>query len=217
VPTVRPRDAAGTILIRAPRDGRGQPEVLLGRRHGRARFMPGLYVGPGGRIEPIDATPSGFAESLPDTSGAVDRDTRRRLALFARCALRETAEETGLLLGQAGAAPPRVAPVWRPFQRAGIAPGFADLRLIARAITPADSPIRFHTRFFLANGDAVAGSLKGDGELEDLRWVAAARLESLPMPEVTALVVADALRQRSRPEAVRAYTWRGGRRFVQMR
>ena len=48
---VRPRDAASLILHRARK---GHTEVLMGRRPLSARFMPGVYVFPGGATEPTD-------------------------------------------------------------------------------------------------------------------------------------------------------------------
>jgi len=49
---VRPRDAASLILLRERSTGL---EVLLGRRGKDARFMPGRYVFPGGRVTAEDA------------------------------------------------------------------------------------------------------------------------------------------------------------------
>ncbi len=174
--------------------------------------MPGVYVGPGGRLDAGDARPSGFPETSPRAEGAVDAATRRRLLAFARCALRETAEETGLLFGRPDDGSAAAQPAWRAFAAAGLSPAFGALRLIARAITPSDSPIRFHTRFFLIDGALACGGRTGDGELEDVGWVPATRIENLPMAEVTALVLAEALRQCETPGPARAYTWRGSRR-----
>ncbi|HKW55708.1 MAG TPA: hypothetical protein VJO12_18620, partial [Stellaceae bacterium] len=53
-PAARPRDAASLILLR---DGARGLEVLIGRRGKGARFMPGRYVFPGGRIADDDAGP----------------------------------------------------------------------------------------------------------------------------------------------------------------
>src|SRR5436190_23921334 len=50
-PYVRPKDAATLILV----DRTGPlPKVLLGKRHQRHKFMPGRYVFPGGRVDPVD-------------------------------------------------------------------------------------------------------------------------------------------------------------------
>ena len=48
---VHPNDAASVVLLRGSRE---DPEVLLGRRRLDARFMPGLYVFPGGRVDRAD-------------------------------------------------------------------------------------------------------------------------------------------------------------------
>src|SRR5437762_4738258 len=48
---VRPRDAASLILLR----GAGRDlELLAGRRPGHVKFMPGVYVFPGGAIDRDD-------------------------------------------------------------------------------------------------------------------------------------------------------------------
>lgn len=171
----------------------------MGRRHRASGFMPSVYVFPGGRLEATDRRPSGFPEALASPTSGVDSVTRREIACFARAAIRETYEETGLLLGHPDTAPRAAAvgrepAVWQAFARAGLVPAFSALTLVARAITPAGSPRRFHTRFFLADGTAARGTFRGDGELEDLRWVPLADVASLPLPaEVTGLVLREAL------------------------
>ena len=190
------------MLIRQAAAGAGI-EVLLGRRSGRSRFMPGIYVFPGGRVGPEDRRISGFAEPLPDPPPGLDRDSRRRLAVFARAALRETFEETGLLLSTVDVTPvpPPLrstgAAVWNAFTAAGLAPHFAGMRLVARAITPAASPVRFHNRFFLAEGASAAGEIGGDGELEDIHWAPLENLPELPMADITRLVLEEALTHRA--------------------
>ena len=195
--------------------------------------MPGIYVFPGGRLGLEDRRPSGFAEPLPDQPPGLDRATRQRLPVFARAALRETYEETGLLLGAADAGsshPPRLGAIglggpglggaepWKAFAAAGLDPGFAGMRLVARAITPTASPVRFHTRFFLAEGAAAAGEFGGDGELEDIHWAPVDGLPELPMAEITQLVLEEALAHRAgaggpnRPAPL--FRWIGPRRYT---
>jgi len=200
--------------------------------------MPGIFVFPGGRVASEDRRPSGFPEPLPDPQPGLDRTSRQDLAVFARAALRETYEETGLLLGATGASgaawdvdpaipprpprPPRPdgdsTEPWRAFVSSGLAPGFGGLRLVARAITPATSPVRFHSRFFLADGGAVAGEIGGDGELEDIHWAPLESLPSLPMADITLLVLEEALAHRRagtdgprRPAAL--FRWVGPKRY----
>lgn len=48
---VRPKDAASLILWK---DGPRGIEILMGRRHHNLRFMPGVLVFPGGRVDHDD-------------------------------------------------------------------------------------------------------------------------------------------------------------------
>ena len=194
---VRPVDAAGLVLIRAGRHG---PEVLLGRRHRRVAFLPDIYVFPGGRVDPADADPSGFAEPIPPavTAQLGSGGSRRPAAAFVRAALRETQEETGMLVGRPSqGAPPAgaLAEPWRRFAAQGLAPAFDAVDFVCRAITPAASHRRYNTRFFLADGASALGELAGSGELEDLRWFRLDEVGGLGLVDVTQVVLAEALRR----------------------
>ena len=84
-------------------------------------------------------------------------------------AIRETWEETGVLIGKTGKFEPtqtqrRPAPL-----RCGIDPPPAQLEYIVRAVTPTHSPMRFDTRFFM-DGGKVGGELIETKELEDIGW-----------------------------------------------
>ncbi len=194
---VKPVDAAGLVLIRA--GSKGEPEILLGRRHRKAGFLPDIYVVPGGRVDTADNDPSGFRESLqPAVAAALMSGGSRRPALaFPRAALRETLEETGLLVGQPGAAdgPAAHHPTWEAYSAAGLAPDFDSFDFICRAITPVTSHRRYNTRFFLADGACAVGSVTGDGELEDLAWRPVSALSGLEIVDVTEYVLKEALRR----------------------
>ena len=187
--TVKPVDAAGLVLLR---QGTAGLEVLLGRRHARAGFLPDIYVFPGGRVERYDA----LGEALPLAPGvaaALARATRRQPSTFLRAALRETAEETGLTVPEAAA---------------------AHVDFVCRAITPTRSHRRYNTRFFLADGTNAIGELAGNGELEDLCWWPLAALSRLAIVDVTEFVLTEALRRwRQRipigSEPARLFCYRG--------
>ena len=169
--SVRPVDAAGLVLLR---DGKQGLEVLLGRRHARAGFLPDIYVFPGGRVEPADG--AGPALGLaPTVAAELSRATRKPAEAFVRAALRETAEETGLTLARAA---------------------LAGIHFICRAITPTYSRRRYNTRFLMADGAFAEGQLGGDGELEDLAWRPVAALEGLAIVDVTAFVLKEAVARR---------------------
>lgn len=195
---VRPVDAAGLILLRGRRDA---PEILLGRRHSKTAFLPDIYVAPGGRVDPADLAPSGFPEAIhPAVAGNLAIGCRRPPIAFLRAALRETHEETGLLVGRAAASANALgsgagAGVWGAYGAAGLAPEFAGLDFVLRAITPRESPRRYNTRFFLADGSQVAGELKGDGELLDLGWRSSGDLDKLNIVDVTWALIRAAMRR----------------------
>ncbi len=190
--TSRPRDAASLVLLRDTPEG---PEVLLGRRPATARFMPEVYVFPGGALEPQDRLASGLPERFSALPPGTDAATGTLGPALARCALRELHEETGLLLTDGPLTGPAEAsaPVWSSYRAAGRRPGFGGLSLVFRAVTPPDLPIRFDTRFFRADGLTVEGRLSGSGELEDLAWRPLRTLGGLPLRQVTRAALEAAL------------------------
>jgi 8-oxo-dGTP pyrophosphatase MutT (NUDIX family) len=162
----RPRDAASLILLRGEGDGL---EVLVGRRSARARFMPGVYVFPGGGIE--------TADRLPWSVEAGAEALAPRLRQSARAALRETWEEVGVLVGRGATAAPEaapVAPIEAPIVRAyrlhGLTAAIDRLRYVGRAITPSYLSRRFNTRFFAGDGGDVVGEPRASAELDDAGW-----------------------------------------------
>ncbi len=189
---VRPRDAAGLVLLKPGRDGL---TVLMGRRHRKARFMPGVLVFPGGCLEASDHRPSGFQEAFHPPPEGLDAASRRKLPGLLRCALRETWEETGILVGSSGPAPKTGpdASHWQAFAERGLVPSLQRPRLLARAITPTRSPIRFHTRFFLAVTDQVVDARPGDGELDDVSWIPVEQARQEELIDVTRFVLERAI------------------------
>jgi 8-oxo-dGTP pyrophosphatase MutT (NUDIX family) len=171
------------------RDGARGLEALMGRRGMSAPFMPGVYVRPGGRVTADDrqewAGEAGRPRTLEDDSG---------LLRLPRAALRETWEETGLVVGRPGAAEPAGSrPVERAYAAAGVHPALDLLSYIGRAITPTVSPTRYDTRFFVADGSYVAGDLADSTELEDVGWHPADPEGTLAMSGVTRFMLARAV------------------------
>ncbi len=100
--------------------------------------------------------------------------------------MRETFEETGLIIGAPDPAPGRrVPPGWQAFFETGMAPALEDLEYIARAVTPTIRPVRFNARFFMIHTRHVTGELAGSGELVDLRWFPIGEARELEMPMIT--------------------------------
>jgi 8-oxo-dGTP pyrophosphatase MutT (NUDIX family) len=197
-PNLRPRDAATLIVI----DRRGrEPKVLMGRRHPRLTFMPGQFVFPGGRIEEGDRRMPAFGSLHPRAEDALNKRVARPSAgrgrALALAAVRETFEETGLLIGTREYGPPEAAPdgPWARFHEHAVMPDLDAMALVARAITPPRRPRRYDTRFFAVDRAAVAAEVAGltgpDSELVDLVWVSLADAAGLNCPTITHVILEE--------------------------
>ncbi len=194
-PYRRPRDAATLIIVR---QGKRAPEILLGCRDAAHAFMPNRYVFPGGRVDLADGhVPVGSGLRADVEDRLLRAATPSRARALAIAAIRETFEETGLIIGrkakQSVAGP--VDEAWRGFLDAGFAPALDALDYIARAITPPGRPRRFNARFFMADATSIAGgTIKSNGELGDIRWVPLDEAQQLPVPTITSLVLGEVAR-----------------------
>ena len=164
-PVVTPRPAATVVLLRPTRAAEGAAdgatlETLLTRRPAHMRFGGGIDVFPGGRIDPDDA----------DAAAA---------------AVRETLEETGIVIDR------------------------ADLIPLTRWVTPLGLPSRFDVRFFAALVDAAAEVAVDSDEVDHWRWLTPARAiagmrtgeTTMWLPTVVTLQQLDGLRGRAAIEA----------------
>jgi len=145
---VRARHAASLLVWRQNGDA---TEILMGMRGARHRFMPNRLVFPGGAVDRADLSAPVASGLSKRTEAALHRNANAILAHgLGYAAARELLEETGLSLG--------------------VPPALDGLEYLARAVTPADSPIRFNARFFCIHASHVTGELGGDGELDNLRF-----------------------------------------------
>lgn len=172
---VIPKDAASLLLWR---DGPKGVEVLMGRRHHALRFMPGVLVFPGGRVDRADYTTRPMSELSPGTRRMLEVSARPSLAqALAVAAARELHEETALRLGE--------------LRGDRLEPDLAPMSYLCRAITPVGRPLRFHARFLIAPADAARGTIQGSGELEELRFFPMDDLAGQPVMNITALILAE--------------------------
>lgn len=236
----RPRPAATAILLR---DGGGAPEVLLLRRTRSAGFVPGAYVFPGGRVDPSDGAEElgsrlaggpgetwahrlGTAPETASREGGTGKATDFPAFAHLVAALRETFEETGVLVGRSGdgAFPPAAAadPAMER-RREELLAGEADFlevlremdlalddaraAYVAHWVTPEAEPRRYDTRFFAVHVPADLEVAPAADEITDHRWLSPdAALErhgegKLPMVFPTIRTLED-LRPFRNPEEV---------------
>ncbi|KCZ94033.1 NUDIX hydrolase [Hyphomonas johnsonii] len=198
-PSPRPKDAATLILVR--RDG-PEPRVLLGKRSGRHSFMPEKYVFPGGRVDPQDARAPTLTPLSDPVATKLAIGTRRAPHAFALTAIRETFEETGLIVGRPGQAKGKPPAGWDRYYSEGVMPSLRAFQFIGRAVTPPFRPKRFDARFFMADAqDALIDERPPvDGaELSDLQWVTLTDSLDLDLPSVTRFMLGEIGERLARP------------------
>jgi 8-oxo-dGTP pyrophosphatase MutT (NUDIX family) len=201
-PNVTPKDASTLILL--DRSG-PSPKVLMGKRHQRHTFLPGSFVFPGGGVDTADRLMPIGAPLDPRAEAKLMLHMRWPSAAKARglalAAVRETFEETGLLLGSkrdtALAAP---AGPWSAFAEANIHPDLSTVHFIARAITPPRRARRYDTRFFTADANAIAHKIEGkvgpEAELVELVWLPLDGIkEQIELLAITEIVLLDLQKQ----------------------
>lgn len=159
------RPASTVALIR---DVDVNLEVYLLRRVPNMAFAAGMYVFPGGSVDPKDAEGSaeGWVGPAPEEwADQLGTDAVTAAALV-RAAVRETFEESGVLLAASLMNDERTAPSVTETERAELEAGRLSLaallarhRLALRAdllaplqhwVTPELAPRRYDTRFFVA-------------------------------------------------------------------
>ncbi len=167
VRAVRARHAASLIVLR--QDARA-PEMLMGVRGARHRFMPHRLVFPGGAVDRGDLVAASATPLAPHTRARLERSASAALAHgLGIAAARELEEETGL--------------------RLGTPPALDGIDYICRLVTPTDSHMRFNARFLVVDAARVSGTLAGSGELEGLRFYAVDEALSLDLAAPTRKVI----------------------------
>jgi 8-oxo-dGTP pyrophosphatase MutT (NUDIX family) len=171
-------------------------EVLMGRRAARHRFVPHHYVFPGGRLDRSDLASTVKTKLRTEVQSALCLHCTPVMAqALAVTAVRETFEETGLALGDGQSYELHRLDYW------------------LRAITPSQSPIRFHARFFAAEAKHLRGQLRSNGELLDLDWRPLDECLKLPIVDVTEFILRR-LASGQGFEGVALFSFRNGRAIV---
>lgn len=186
----RPRIAATVVLTIGDRHN---PKILMGQRSKRHDFMPNVYVFPGGRVDRIDS----FAPYAGDLSPRTERVLEvavapRKARAIALCCIRETYEETGLMIGADAPAQHRNMknPSYDAFRKAGQLPDISNLEVFGRAITPPHRHKRFDAWFFHRHLGDVAPPEVGDSrELLDVGWFTLDEIKNLELQRATVMMM----------------------------
>src|SRR5512146_3151272 len=188
---VTPLPAATVTLVR---DSGGGIEVLLLQRNFQSGFMPGMYVFPGGALDPADFLPDAAAlcSGLDDARASSLLKLQRGGLAYWIAAVRESFEEAGLLLANdeegemvAFSRPETIERFRR--HRQALNAGELDFTAVLREeslllaadrlvffshwIPPAGAPRRYDTRFFIARAPAAQDALHDNRETIAHRWV----------------------------------------------
>lgn len=189
------RPSATVLLLR---EQGSRLEVLMTRRHGGMSFMAGLWVYPGGKVDPADMSPEALGRLTTEarlrceeivTRGPMNRfPLERSLGMFV-AACRETFEEIGVLLARDATGKPCAPTLIDQLQadrKASIAAPESFIKLLVRHdltidasslvywahwITPSAAPKRFDTNFFVIPAPPGQEIRIDTSEATEWRWV----------------------------------------------
>lgn len=172
---IEARDAATLAILR---DGGKGLEILVTVRPRTLRFMGGATVFPGGALSPSDADARwerASTLSCADAAALTGEDADCALSFFV-CALRESFEEVGFILGVGDLPVDRIeAEDGSDFLEACLARGAVlslhELVYAGRWVTPQGAPVRFDTRFFCVCAPAGWEPRPDPREVESATWV----------------------------------------------
>ena len=148
-----PRPAATILMLR---DGAAGLEVMMICRAREIAFASGALVFPGGRVDPEDAA----LAPQDDPLGA-----------FRIAAIREAWEECGLLLARPPAPAVGEGAFAAHLRGLGLSPAHDALVRFAHWVTPAHSPKRFDTHFFLAPAPEGQEAVHDGREATEAVWL----------------------------------------------
>ena len=201
-----PRDAATVVILRTPAGGSGV-EVLMLRRTAAMKFAPGAYVFPGGSVDPADygAEVGWHGPSAAEFGARLGAPAEVARALVC-AAVRETFEESGVLLAGESDCGPLAAPSGPSWEADRLAVASGALKLAellsrrglvlradllvpwARWITPEGESRRFDARFFVAalpDGQEAVGH---EAEADHVAWLRpAGAIDSAKAGEISLL------------------------------
>jgi len=167
-------------------------KILMGQRSKRHDFMPSVYVFPGGRVDRADS----YAPYTGALSTRTERIleaayTPRRARAVVLASLRETWEETGLMLGKDTRMMRNLThPSYDAFREAGLTPDLSGIEVFGRAVTPPHRHKRFDAWFFVKHlGDITPPAISDSHELQNVGWFTFEQIETLETQRATDMML----------------------------
>ncbi len=199
----------------------------MGQRPMQSRFMPGVYVFPGGVTEKEDLLAYKFFKLKPNkkvNKKAMKSYSNSHCQSLLLTAIRETAEETGLYLAESNRNPSKSfingESSWNNFTEKSYIPSIHKLLFFGRAITPSKLKIRFHARFFIAFYEDFVGKMKANRELENLGWISLNEAKNKKIADVTEFMLDEIVKLNnnysnlSNKKFFPMFTWRKNKRWI---
>jgi len=184
----RPRIAATIVLLKGSKDN---PKILMGQRSARHDFMPSVYVFPGGRVDRADSYAPYIGDLSPRTANIMEAAYNPRKArAVALAAIRETFEETSLILGQPHAEKRNMKHAgWQGLHDQGRVADLTGIEVFGRAVTPPHRHKRYDTWFFVKHMGDGAPPIKDSTELLNVDWFTFKDIKELKLQRATIMML----------------------------
>lgn len=184
----RPRLASTIVLYTGSQD---KPKILMGQRSPRNDFMPSVYVFPGGRVDRADSY-APYAGDLNPTARHILESaySPRKARACVLAAIRETWEETGLMVGRSETWTRNINnESWDAFRSANIMPDLSKIEVFGRAVTPPHRHKRYDTWFFVQKFHGNPDQIGDSGELSNVAWYDWNEIQTLKMQRATTMML----------------------------
>jgi len=185
----RPR-LASTLVVTC---GSGKDlKILMGQRSKRHDFMPSVYVFPGGRVDRADSYAKYAGDLSPRTQRIMETAyNSRRARAVVLASVRETWEETGLMLGAPSETHRNLTNAsYDAFRAKGQLPDLSGIEVFGRAVTPPHRHKRFDAWFFVKHlGERRLPKISDSSELLNVGWFTFDEIEKLETQRATDMML----------------------------
>lgn len=167
------------------------PHILMGQRAGRSDFMPSVYVFPGGRVDRADSYAPFYKDLSSRNANILEaKYTARKARAIALATIRETYEETNLMLGKSAKFKRNINNAsWDAFREKNILPDLSEIDVFGRAVTPPYRHKRYDTWFFIQHLSGQRPGISDSAELVNVGWYTIEEIAELKTARVTSLMM----------------------------